>query len=138
MRVCACEPEQALSHGVAQCSHSWALRLQGGSGPIRPVCQSPRRWRLGVHSVAAAMADIAVDWFLVGIAIVTPVVLTVINMLVYRYYAAEELKGNWLSYIFIVSPWGDGPSQRVRLHGGCFVVCCSWCGLLAASRRGPW
>lgn len=44
-----------------------------------------------------------VDWFLVGIAIITPVLLTGMNYVVYRFYAAEDMKGNWLSYIFLVS-----------------------------------
>ncbi|KAA0152010.1 hypothetical protein FNF29_04125 [Cafeteria roenbergensis] len=42
-----------------------------------------------------------VDWFLVGIAIITPVLLTGMNYVVYRFYAAEDMKGNWLSYIFL-------------------------------------
>lgn len=53
------------------------------------------------------MADTAqLDWFLISIAVITPVILTAINMLVYRYYAAEEIAGNWLSYVFIVSVRG--------------------------------
>jgi hypothetical protein len=49
-----------------------------------------------------------VDWFLIIIAVVVPVVLTFINILVYRYYISEDVKGNgfcaWTSFLFVVSP----------------------------------
>lgn len=48
------------------------------------------------------MASVPVDWFLIVIAVIVPIVLVFMNLVIMRYFLSPEVKGHYIGRAFVV------------------------------------